>query len=173
MQADPALRSPALPEEDPAGSGFAAHSVGEGPRAVPDVREFVRRTLFVWGLDEIGHDVCLAVTELTANALRHGCRGALGRAGARPVWVGLLRQGHGVLCVVADPGRGVPRLREPDFTAESGRGLQVVAALSDSWGWTEPDCDGKAVWAVFSGGCAAEEPSAPRLGWPVALLPAC
>lgn len=33
---------------------------------------------------------------------------------------------------------------------ESGRGLQVVGAVSRAWGWTTPDHSGKAVWAMFT-----------------------
>jgi hypothetical protein len=48
-------------------------------------------------------------------------------------------------------------LREPDFLAESGRGLLVVASLSDQWGYCPaPEGQdrsaeqGKVVWAAFS-----------------------
>lgn len=48
--------------------------------------------------------------------------------------------------------------------AESGRGLQVVQAVSRAWGWTAPDRSGKAVWAVF-----ATSPEA--VAWPAADRP--
>ncbi|MGH1551452.1 ATP-binding protein [Streptomyces sp. L7] len=44
----------------------------------------------------------------------------------------------------AYPWRG-----HPDEFAESGRGLQVVSALSDSWGWNLRAGGGKTVWALF------------------------
>jgi hypothetical protein len=37
----------------------------------------------------------------------------------------------------------------PDRTAESGRGLQMVDALSDVWGWSPVTGRGKAVWAIL------------------------
>jgi hypothetical protein len=41
-------------------------------------------------------------------------------------------------------------VREPDDEGgESGRGLHVVDAISESWGWTPPDRAGKAVWAMI------------------------
>jgi hypothetical protein len=40
--------------------------------------------------------------------------------------------------------------RQPDWAGESGRGLQIVAALSHVWGWSPIAGHGKAVWAVLS-----------------------
>jgi hypothetical protein len=39
---------------------------------------------------------------------------------------------------------------ETDVLAETGRGLHVVGALADLWGYTTPGDKGKAVWAMFS-----------------------
>jgi len=39
---------------------------------------------------------------------------------------------------------------ETDVLAETGRGLHVVGALADLWGYTTPSDRGKAVWAMFS-----------------------
>src|SRR5258706_371733 len=40
--------------------------------------------------------------------------------------------------------------KDPDYLAESGRGLHVIEALSDRWGFTVPAESGKVVWALFS-----------------------
>jgi len=69
---------------------------------------------------------------------------------------------------VADPGRQVPVLRDPDYLAESGRGLHVINALSDTWGCTTPTDAGKAVWALFS--VRLTEPR-PVPGWLLSRLP--
>ena len=46
------------------------------------------------------------------------------------------------------PGR--PRVvRMPDRNEEAGRGLQMVDALSDVWGWSPVTGRGKAVWAIL------------------------
>ena len=37
----------------------------------------------------------------------------------------------------------------PDRTEEAGRGLQMVDALSDVWGWSPVTGRGKAVWAIL------------------------
>ena len=42
---------------------------------------------------------------------------------------------------------GMPR--QPDWGGETGRGLQIVAALSHVWGWSPIAGHGKAVWAVL------------------------
>jgi hypothetical protein len=73
-----------------------------------------------------------------------------GAAQSRPIRLGLLDLGSCVLCAVADPSAQTPVPREPDWLAESGRGLQVVATLSSHWGFcVAPDLQGKVVWATF------------------------
>ncbi|MGO8961462.1 MAG: ATP-binding protein [Streptosporangiaceae bacterium] len=72
-------------------------------------------------------------------------------AGPGRIRLGLLCAGHGVLCAVADPSAAPPVLRQPDWLDESGRGLQLVASLSESWGYcATPDQHGKVVWATFT-----------------------
>jgi hypothetical protein len=46
--------------------------------------------------------------------------------------------------------KAVPVPREPDFLDETGRGLHVIAALSDQWGYTTSIHTGKVIWALFS-----------------------
>jgi hypothetical protein len=43
-------------------------------------------------------------------------------------------------------------VQETDVLAETGRGLHVVGALADAWGYTTPGDTGKAVWAMFAAG---------------------
>ncbi len=85
-------------------------------------------------MPEIVDDAALAVCELVANAVRHG----LSRPVIPPCPVRLLLFGsrRALLCVVTDPNDAPPLLREPDYVAETGRGLQVVAGVSEMWGWT-------------------------------------
>jgi hypothetical protein len=93
------------------------------------------------------------VSELLANALRHAlphAESTTGIAQSRPIRLGLLDLGSCVLCAVADPSAQAPVHREPDWLEESGRGLQVVAMLSNHWGFClAPDLQGKVVWATF------------------------
>jgi hypothetical protein len=50
---------------------------------------------------------------------------------------------------VLDPSDRAPVLRAPDRNEEAGRGLQMVDALSDVWGWSPVTGRGKAVWAIL------------------------
>ena len=53
------------------------------------------------------------------------------------------------MCAVLDPSDRAPVLRMPDRNEEAGRGLQMVDALSDVWGWSPVTGRGKAVWAIL------------------------
>ena len=50
---------------------------------------------------------------------------------------------------VLDPSDKAPVLKAPAAGEEAGRGLQMVDALSDVWGWSPVAGRGKAVWAVL------------------------
>jgi hypothetical protein len=41
------------------------------------------------------------------------------------------------------------RVARPAIDAETGRGLEIVALLSDRWGYYRPDSGGKIVWATI------------------------
>ncbi|MFG2477690.1 ATP-binding protein [Streptomyces fagopyri] len=85
----------------------------------------------------------LACGELFANAVGHGSSGP-----ADTITVTLERAGHGLRVTVADCSAALPRARIADPAAESGRGLAIVAALTDDWGIAPPDpgTTGKKVW---------------------------
>jgi anti-sigma regulatory factor (Ser/Thr protein kinase) len=111
-----------------------------------------------WGVTDRGDDVAVVVSELLTNALRHAVPQARLADGSQrgearhrwPVRLGLVQPGQFVLCAVADPSPWPPEPKDPDYLAESGRGLHVISALSDRWGWTVPAESGKVVWALFS-----------------------
>jgi hypothetical protein len=67
----------------------------------------------------------------------------------RPFEVILFGGTRHLLCVVTDPCQRSPVLQEPDYISETGRGLHVVASLSDRWGWLPLGGSGKAVWATL------------------------
>jgi anti-sigma regulatory factor (Ser/Thr protein kinase) len=114
--------------------------------AVGVARAVTAALLRRWHVTTTAYDVTTVVSELVTNALRHGAPLV-----ARE-WVILLRLIHhldAVVCVVADPSTIPPMLREPDFVAETGRGLHVVQSYSRRWGWTLRPCgQGKIVWAL-------------------------
>ncbi|NYI07391.1 ATP-binding protein [Allostreptomyces psammosilenae] len=66
------------------------------------------------------------------------------------ICVELRVDGARILASVHDPGAGEPRAGDgADPDAESGRGLMLVDACSDAWGWAPKSEGGKAVWAMF------------------------
>jgi hypothetical protein len=102
------------------------------------------------GVTERSEDIAVVVSELLTNALQHARPDS---AGTRPQWpirLGLLQPGPCVLCAVADPSEMAPIPRTPVSLAETGRGLHIICALSDRWGYTPPSDMGKVVWAIFS-----------------------
>jgi anti-sigma regulatory factor (Ser/Thr protein kinase) len=127
---------------------LAMRTPGTGTRSVGLARDFCLSTMRRWGVTDRGDDVAVVVSELLTNALRHGVPGD--NRGRGPVRLGLIQPGQFVLCAVADPNPRPPEPKDPDYLAESGRGLHVISALSDCWGWTAPAETGKVVWALFS-----------------------
>jgi len=86
--------------------------------------------------------------ELVTNALRHSLPPRLSEAPGR-IRLRLQHETSFILCGVLDTGSEAPRRREPDFIAETGRGLHIVESFSATWGWMPLDGGGKVVWALF------------------------
>jgi hypothetical protein len=122
---------------------------GEASR-VRRARDFTASTLHQWGVAGRCDDITIVVSELVTNALQHARPASWSTHGGWPIQLGLLHPGHRVICAVADASKAVPAPREPDFLDESGRGLQVIAALCDQWGYTTSIDTGKVIWALFS-----------------------
>lgn len=123
--------------------------------AASTARAHVRSTLAVWEMTHLADTTEAIVSELVANAVNSSADGQ-GRPLYRDgrilvVWVRLCADDERLKAEVWDQGPGVPVLRDADDDAESGRGLAMVAALSDAWGWHpcrgQP---GKCVWADIS-----------------------
>ena len=129
---------------------IATRALDAEAASVHAARDFTLATLRLWGTPHSSQDIAIVVSELVTNALRHALSGA-GDTGLRgPVRLGLLQHGRWLLCAVADPGNAAPVPRTPGVLAETGRGLQMVCALSDQWGYTTPSDEGKVVWAMFT-----------------------
>jgi anti-sigma regulatory factor (Ser/Thr protein kinase) len=115
-------------------------------------RKFTRSTLAEWELSVLADDAEAIVGEFVANAISHAAIShAARKAGAQMQTIGLrlLRRTGEVMCAVLDPSDSAPVLREPTKTDEAGRGLLMVDALSDVWGWSPVTGRGKAVWAIL------------------------
>jgi anti-sigma regulatory factor (Ser/Thr protein kinase) len=85
---------------------------------------------------EVQDSVSVMVSELSTNALLHASGG---------FEVAVDRSDLSVAVSVIDRGDGTPVLQSPRFSEPHGRGLRIVAALSDEWGISATS-DGKAVW---------------------------
>jgi anti-sigma regulatory factor (Ser/Thr protein kinase) len=124
----------------------AACPLGTNAQSGRAARRFTRTTLREWGLGSLADDAEAIVGEFVANAVSHAARTA---ASGQPIGLRLLRRSGEVMCAVLDPSDNAPVLRAPDRTDEAGRGLQMVDALSDVWGWSPVTGRGKAVWAIL------------------------
>jgi len=83
-------------------------------------------------------EVMIVVSELVTNAAEHG---------EPPIRLRLSASSAGLRVEVADTSNIQPRVGPVDPSSPSGRGLQLVDALSSGWG-TDPTPDGKTVWAM-------------------------
>ena len=123
------------------------------PEEARTARRFAREVLTCWGLEALADDAEMIVDELVVNAVLHGTRAGLTRTnpggGLTVLRLCMLRRAGEVMLAVVDPGNETPMPREPDWGGESGRGLQIVGALSHVWGWSPIAGHGKAVWAVL------------------------
>lgn len=120
-----------------------------GPESVQAARQFTAATLRDWQLDDLAEEAVIVASELVTNAIRHGTRCSVSPAIAPMVQLAWHRQADRILCVVTDSSDSPPVLEEADATSESGRGLQVVHALTAAWGWAMLGACQKAVWAMF------------------------
>jgi hypothetical protein len=146
------VRYPGQPGEPgwPCYPRIAMRTPGTEPDAISAARRFTTLIMERWGAVDRGSDVAVVVSELLSNAVRHGLAPADGPppCGIR---LGLLHSGPSILCAVTDPSDSPPVPREVDWLDEGGRGLHVIASLSDGWGacLDVPGQSGKVVWAAF------------------------
>ncbi|MGW7822667.1 ATP-binding protein [Streptomyces puniciscabiei] len=143
-----------LPPLDPAAvSDAASCALPARYEAVREARRFTRGTLDQWDVGDRFDDICLVVSELVTNALRHGLPSDTGCAAYQSsVRLHLMRWTERLVCAVRDPSHETPAPRDSDdFSAESGRGLFLVDSFADSWGWhpLAGTLHGKVVWALF------------------------
>jgi anti-sigma regulatory factor (Ser/Thr protein kinase) len=104
-------------------------------------RRFVVDTLRAWGLDELAARSELPVAELVSNALLHS---------ADVIEVEVKSDGDCVLVEVHDTTSTPPEVRRRGNEADSGRGLLLVDALVDRWGYDDHSVLAKRVWFELS-----------------------
>lgn len=131
----------------PATADPAAHELAVGhacsriylpiPESVPAARHFVVDVLRSWGNEDLAADAALIISELATNALSHAMS---------PFRAVLDRRGRGLRIGVEDAADIALERRSPPADATSGRGVTIIEALSERWGYSSVP-GGKVVWA--------------------------
>ena len=127
--------------------------LGALPGAVPCARLHTRHVLWEWGVASLAESTELVVSEMITNAVQ--VSRAMTQTAVR-LWLVSDRARVMVLAWDASP---LPPVRgvDPSEDAENGRGLLLVDAISEQWGWYVPsehgstsarEQPGKVVWAV-------------------------
>ncbi|GAB2915110.1 SpoIIE family protein phosphatase [Streptomyces heilongjiangensis] len=137
---------PARPDDDIAlllartrslGAGHVATwDVPSDPSCVAPTRQNAADQLTAWGLEEGSFTTELVVSELVTNAIRYG---------EPPIQLRLIHD-RSLICEVSDGSSTAPHLRRARVLDEGGRGLLLVAQLTQRWG-TRHTPHGKTIWA--------------------------
>ncbi|MDX3797732.1 SpoIIE family protein phosphatase [Streptomyces sp. AK04-3B] len=104
---------------------------------VPRARKFAVDQIDAWGLEEAAFVTELVVSELVTNAIRYG---------EPPIRLRLIRDAS-LICEVSDSSNTAPHLRRARAFDEGGRGLLLVAQLTQGWGTRHTD-NGKTIWCA-------------------------
>jgi anti-sigma regulatory factor (Ser/Thr protein kinase) len=116
------------------------------PTAVPCARLHAVHILHEWGLRGLADDAALIVSELITNAID----ASVVLPERPPVILRLLAGERSLLIEAWDQSPLDLEPLQADPAAECGRGLTVVAALSDRWGCERTGYRRKVVWAELT-----------------------
>ncbi|MFE0627236.1 SpoIIE family protein phosphatase [Streptomyces sp. NPDC058864] len=133
-------RASALPCEQ-----VASWAIPSEPEHVAHARALATEQLEAWQLEESSFITELVVSELVTNAIRYG---------TPPIQLRLIRDTT-LICEVSDSSNTAPHLRRARTFDEGGRGLLLVAQLTQRWG-TRHARGGKTIW------CEQPLPSKPE-----------
>ncbi|MFL4910590.1 SpoIIE family protein phosphatase [Streptomyces sp. MMS24-I2-30] len=103
--------------------------------SVADARARTTAQLTSWDLLDLSFTAALVVSELVTNAIRYS---------TGPIRLRLIRD-HALICEVSDTSHAAPHAHEPAPSEQSGRGLSIVAHLTQAYG-TRYTATGKIVW---------------------------
>ncbi|MFF9038856.1 SpoIIE family protein phosphatase [Streptomyces sp. NPDC014892] len=114
----------------------AAWDVPADPAFVGQARKLACDQLAAWQLEELTFVTELVVSELVTNAIRYG---------GSPIQLRLIREAT-LICEVSDSSATAPHMRRARAFDEGGRGLLLVAQLTQRWGSRHTRA-GKTIWA--------------------------
>ncbi|MFI0960212.1 SpoIIE family protein phosphatase [Streptomyces sp. NPDC021080] len=123
-----------------AASDVATWDIPADPALVAPIRKQVSGQLEVWGLTVATFTAELVVSELVTNAIRYG---------EPPIRLRLIHDSETLICEVSDSSHTAPHLRRAKTFDEGGRGLLLVAQLTQRWG-SRHTPEGKTIWAELS-----------------------
>ncbi|MEE1754686.1 SpoIIE family protein phosphatase [Streptomyces sp. SP18CS02] len=107
------------------------------PEGVSRARALAAGQVRAWGLDEeLVFTTEVVVSELVTNAIRYA---------SGPIQLRLIRD-RTLICEVSDTGHTSPHLRRAAIDDEGGRGLFLIAQMTQQWG-TRYTPTGKTIWA--------------------------
>ncbi|MEU1004197.1 SpoIIE family protein phosphatase [Streptomyces tibetensis] len=118
----------------------ATWDIPADPALVAPIRKQVVDQLERWGLLEATFTAELVVSELVTNAIRYG---------APPIRLRLIHDAATLICEVSDTNHTAPHLRRAKTWDEGGRGLLLVAQLTQRWG-SRHTGEGKTIWAELA-----------------------
>ncbi|GGX58458.1 ATP-binding protein [Streptomyces fructofermentans] len=125
------------------------------PSRIGQVRRIVSAQLRYWHLDPLIDRAALGVTELLSNVHRHA-------SPDKQCIVEIELMLDRLMVSVHDHDPRLPEVRDADPSATCGRGLAMVAAVSESWGVRPDGESGKVVWFTLP----APSPTATLLARP-------
>ncbi|MGW3208954.1 SpoIIE family protein phosphatase [Streptomyces sp. NPDC001135] len=105
------------------------------PASAARARALTSAKLSEWGLEHLAFTTELIVSELVTNVYRYA---------SGPATLRLIRE-RCLVCEVSDTSHTSPHLRRARTTDEGGRGLFLVAQMTERWG-TRYTREGKTVW---------------------------
>ncbi|WP_351225694.1 SpoIIE family protein phosphatase [Streptomyces sp. NPDC002133] len=114
---------------------IAVWDLPSDPAVVAGARSQATAQLHAWELDELAYVTELVVSELVTNAIRYG---------GAPIQLRLIKE-RTLICEVSDASSTSPHLRRARIFDEGGRGLMLVAQLTERWG-TRYTGNGKTIW---------------------------
>ena len=111
------------------------------PVSVPHTRHFLREALDHWGLQAVGDEAAVVLSELATNAVIHA---------GTDFTVRISASGEQRLHLSVSDGSTVMPRWASDRLATDGRGLRLIDALSTEWGVMLSGVKGKTVWALLT-----------------------